>query len=204
MNIVTISASPTEKSRSGFLVQELERDIRATGKNIAIESWNLGDFDPRALVYTDFSDHRIAKFQASISKADAVIFATPVYKASYSGGLKLLLDIIPENGLKDKVALTVATGGTNAHLLVLDYILKPVLSVLGSRIQLSGIYVSDYDLKKDSLNNYTLTDALDTRLKNTTRELLELIEEKANTKEKNQSKLSSYSDAVAKHSLVYY
>lgn len=203
MNIVTVSASPNEKSRSGFLVQELERDIRMKRKNIVIESWNLGDFEPAALVYTNFKDQNIIDFQESISKADAVIFATPVYKASYSGGLKLLLDIIPENGLKNKVALTLATGGTNAHLLVLDYILKPVLSVLGSRTQLPGIYVSDNNLKKDSLNHYTLTDVLDIRLKNTTSELLELIEEKARIKESNQSELSSYSKSDVKHSLVY-
>jgi hypothetical protein len=53
-----------------------------------------------------------------------------VYKASFSGALKTLLDLFPERALEGKVVLPFATGGTIAHMLAVDYALKPVLSAL--------------------------------------------------------------------------
>lgn len=174
MNIVTVAASPAEQSRSIFLLRRLESILKDAGAQV--KSWTLDDFDPAALVYTRFDDPGIKAFQQSIREADAVVFATPVYKAAYSGGLKLLLDVIPEQGLKSKLALSLATGGSNAHLLVLDYVLKPVLATLGSRSQLPGVYVGDQDLKKDGYGSYQLTEALQQRLALAAEELVEVLE----------------------------
>jgi FMN reductase len=41
------------------------------------------------------------------------------------------------------VVLPIATGGSSAHLLSIDYALKPVLSALGSNYILGGIYILD-------------------------------------------------------------
>ncbi|MFK7159676.1 NADPH-dependent FMN reductase [Marinospirillum sp. MEB164] len=174
MNIVTIAASPAEQSRSIFLLRKLESILKDAGTQV--KSWTLDDFDPSALVYTQFDNPSIKAFQQSIREADAVVFATPVYKAAYSGGLKLLLDVIPEQGLKNKLALSLATGGSNAHLLVLDYVLKPVLATLGSRSQLPGVYVSDQDLKKDGYGSYQLSEALQQRLALAAEEVLESLD----------------------------
>ncbi|MBE0507556.1 MAG: NADPH-dependent FMN reductase [Marinospirillum sp.] len=174
MNIVTVAASPAEQSRSIFLLRKLESFLKDAGAQV--QSWTLDDFDPAALVYTRFEDSAIKAYQQSIREADVVVFATPVYKAAYSGGLKLLLDVIPEQGLKSKAVLSLATGGSNAHLLVLDYVLKPVVANLGARVQLPGIYVGDQDLKKDGHGSYQLTEALQQRLSLAAEELVELLE----------------------------
>ena len=57
-----------------------------------------------------------------------VIVATPIYKAAYSGLLKVFLDLLPAEALRGKTVLPLASGGSVAHLLALDYALKPVLS----------------------------------------------------------------------------
>ena len=75
---------------------------------------------------------------AVVEAADAVIVATPVYKASYSGVLKLFLDLIPQEGLRGKLTLPLVIGGSIAHLLAIDYALKPVLAALGGRHILGG------------------------------------------------------------------
>ncbi len=62
----------------------------------------------------------------------AVVVATPIYKAAYTGGLKALFDILPQSALRGKTVLPLATGGSPAHLLAIDYALKPVLSALGA------------------------------------------------------------------------
>jgi FMN reductase len=73
--------------------------------------------------------------------------ATPVYKAAYTGALKALLDILPPQALRNKTVLPIATGGSPAHLLVLDYALKPVLGALGASDILQGVYVTDGQLQ---------------------------------------------------------
>jgi FMN reductase len=73
--------------------------------------------------------------------------ATPIYKAAYTGLLKAFLDLLPQGAFANKVVLPIATGGTIAHLLAIDYALKPVLSELKARHILGGIYVIDKQLQ---------------------------------------------------------
>ncbi|MGA0423628.1 NAD(P)H-dependent oxidoreductase [Escherichia coli] len=69
-------------------------------------------------------------FTEQLQQADGLIVATPAPNAACSGALKTLLDLLPERALQGKVVLPLATGGTVAHLLAVDYALKPVLSAL--------------------------------------------------------------------------
>jgi FMN reductase len=69
--------------------------------------------------------------------------ATPVYKASYSGLLKSWLDLMPQFGLTGKAVLPLATGGSAAHALALDYALRPVLTSMDARHVVNGFLVLD-------------------------------------------------------------
>ena len=73
--------------------------------------------------------------------ADAVVVTTPVYKAAYSGLLKAFLDVLPQFALRDKVVLPLATGGTPAHVLAIDYALRPVLASLAPSAITPGWFV---------------------------------------------------------------
>ncbi len=57
-----------------------------------------------------------------------MVIGTPVYKAAYSGLLKSLLDLLPQYALAGKTVLPLATGGSTAHVLAIDYALRPVLA----------------------------------------------------------------------------
>lgn len=63
------------------------------------------------------------------------------------------LDLLPQKGFVNKVILPVASGGTIAPLLALEYAFKPVFSVLGSREIINGVYIVDSDISsyKDQL-----------------------------------------------------
>ena len=78
-----------------------------------------------------------------IANADGLVIATPVYKASFSGALKTVLDLLPERALAHKIVLPMATGGSIAHMLAVDYALKPVLSALKAQELLHGIFAED-------------------------------------------------------------
>jgi FMN reductase len=78
-----------------------------------------------------------------VHRASALVIATPVYKAAYSGVLKVFLDLLPQTAFKDKLVLPLATGGSPNHMLALDYALRPVLQSLGARHILPGVYATD-------------------------------------------------------------
>ena len=79
---------------------------------------------------------------------DRLLVATPIYKAAYSGLLKLFLDLLPTDGLRGKTVLPLATGGTVAHVLAIDYGLRPVLQSLGARHVLQGLFILDKQLTR--------------------------------------------------------
>jgi FMN reductase len=81
-----------------------------------------------------------------VAQADVVLVATPIYKAAYSGLLKVFLDLLPSDGLRGKQVLALATGGSASHLLAIDYSLKPVLNALGARHLLDAVYATENQL----------------------------------------------------------
>ncbi len=80
---------------------------------------------------------------ARVAAADGIVVATPVYKAAYSGLLKTFLDMLPQFALRGKVVLPLATGGSIAHVLAIDYALRPVLSSLDPLHVVNGLFVLD-------------------------------------------------------------
>jgi FMN reductase len=144
MSVLTIAGSPARQSRSTALLEHLSELLEAWG--IATRAVRLRDLPADDLIEGRIQSPAARIVRAKVDVAQAIIVATPVYKASLSGGLKALLDLLPENAFAGKTVLPVATGGSNAHLLVLEYGLKPVLSALGARHILSGIYATDEDV----------------------------------------------------------
>ncbi len=74
------------------------------------------------------------------------MIGTPVYKAAYAGLLKSLLDLLPQYALTGKTVLPLATGGSTAHVLAIDYALRPVLSSMGASHIVQGWFTVDKDI----------------------------------------------------------
>ncbi|WP_432723492.1 NADPH-dependent FMN reductase [Jeongeupia wiesaeckerbachi] len=142
--IVTLSGSPSAKSRSHGLLTRASRLLESYG--ITIRAFTLGDFDAETLLYGKFDDPAVIAFQKAVADADGLIVATPVYKAAYSGALKLLLDLLPERALHHHAVLPLATGGSPSHMLAVDYALQPVLTSLKARHIVGGIYATEREL----------------------------------------------------------
>ena len=152
MNIVGISGSPALRSRSNWLLQLAQTRLEGVARrndSIAVRA-----LDPTALLSADVNAASVREAVDRIAAADLVIVATPIYKAAYSGLLKLFLDLLPQEGLRGKTVLPLATGGSLAHLLALDYALKPVLSALGARDILDGVFATDPQLVAHESGGY--------------------------------------------------
>lgn len=150
--IALISGSPAKISRSALLLDEAGRRLARAGHQLLrIE---VRELPPAALLAADANNEAIARCLAGVTASDAVLIATPVYKASYSGLLKIFLDLLPQKALDGKPVLPIATGGSLAHLLSLDYALKPVLAALGAAHTLPNIFGTDQDIVKAEDGSY--------------------------------------------------
>ncbi|MNR44802.1 FMN reductase (NADPH) [compost metagenome] len=96
--------------------------------------------------------------------------------------MKTFLDLIPEKGLAGKILLPLFMGGSLAHLLTMDYALKPVLSVLGARHILGGVYAVDSQAVRGDQGVVELAGELKLRLDAVLAELAEEIAHKAGRK----------------------
>jgi len=169
--IVIISGSPTPGSRLNGVIQRVENNWAKKG--LGIGHIRVADLPAEALLHANFKNEAILAALAQVEAASAVVIASPVYKASYTGILKAFLDLLPQTGLKGKITLPLFIGGTIAHLLSLDYALKPVLSVLGSRNILGGVFAIDQWVQRLDDGGFELSEELSERLDRASDELAE-------------------------------
>ena len=73
--------------------------------------------------------------------ADCVIFASPVYRGSYTGALKNLLDHLPIESLMGKPVGIIAMGATAHHFLGVDWHLRDVLAWFGAFVVPTSVYL---------------------------------------------------------------
>jgi FMN reductase len=147
MPLLLIAASPSPRSRSGALLAAAGERLQHLG--LVPQTLRLRELPAQALLQADGSHPALRDALDAVAQARVVVLSTPIYKASYSGLLKVFLDLLPQDGLKDKTVWSLATGGSIAHLLALDYALLPVLSSLGARAQIDSIYATDSQLQRD-------------------------------------------------------
>lgn len=164
MLVVTIGGSPSPRSRTGLLLDQACRWLEQRG--IERVHFDVHQFDPAELLLARFDSPAIRHFSEQVSHADGLIVGTPVYKASFAGALKVLLDLLPERALAHKVVLPIATGGTHAHMLAVDYALKPVLAALKAQETLQGVFATDSLIQYSEPPQFeeTLLDRLDEAL----------------------------------------
>ena len=141
MRVITLAGSPRFPSRSTSLLTYSQHILESHG--IEVIPWNIQHFEPDDLIQARFDAPAISLFKEDLASASGIVIATPVYKASYSGVLKTVLDLLPERALENKVVLPLATAGSQAHMLAIDYALKPVLSTLKARDVLQGVFADD-------------------------------------------------------------
>ena len=162
MSVLLIAASPTQPSRSAALLDAVGQRLQARGAHTELLS--LRELEPRALLLADTRHPNIAQAVAQVASAQVVVVATPVYKAAYSGLLKVFLDLLAQTALQGKTVLPLATGGSPHHMLALDYALRPVLQSLGAKHILPGIYASDAQITSTAQGSYTIGTDIAARL----------------------------------------
>src|SRR5215468_3360263 len=121
--------------------------------DIAVEVLNLAETpietcDGRLLAaYGDATRRAVGQ----IAAAAAVLMGVPVYRASFPGVLKNLLDIVPVEALQGKPVGIVAMGGSPHHYLAVDTQLRQVLGWFGALVAPTSVYVTGSDFRDGKL-----------------------------------------------------
>ncbi|MBD2691196.1 NADPH-dependent FMN reductase [Anabaena catenula] len=171
--ILAIAGSPSHPSKSYGLLEYATQFISQQGLETDIIS--VRDLPAEDLVYGRYNSAALEKPKALLEQASGVIIATPIYKAAYTGVLKAFLDLLPQKALTGKIILPLATGGTIAHLLSIEYALKPVLGELGARHILSTVYAVDKQIQIQADASLQLDEEIEQRLQEVLIEFVQAV-----------------------------
>ncbi|MFD1851472.1 NADPH-dependent FMN reductase [Oceanobacillus bengalensis] len=150
--VVIISGSPNVFSGSEQVLKFLGKLL--SEKGVSITHISIKNVPLEDLFAGNFNSPAIKNITALIEKANGVIVGSPVYKGAYSGVLKALIDVLPQDVFKHTPVLPIMTGGSPSHLLAVEYTLKPVLATLKAH-NLKGLYMLDEQIDKQSKNPIT-------------------------------------------------
>lgn len=143
--VLSVSGSPSAHSRTSRLLRHLGGQLTSQGHTVV--PLEVRTLPSAALLGADTGHPAIVRVGELFEQADGIVIGTPIYKAAYSGLLKSLLDLLPQHALAGKTVLPLATGGSAAHVLALDYALRPVLSSMGAAHIVQGWFVLDRHLE---------------------------------------------------------
>jgi FMN reductase len=150
-SIVIINAGVSDPSSTRLLADRIAQKtidtLRAAGLAATIRSIDLG---PLAVDITQglVSGRPGEKVQAVIeqlARADAVVAATPVYKAGISGLFKSFADLIDNDLLIAKPVILAATGGSARHAMIVDDHLRPLFAFLRAMPVPTSLYAAPED-----------------------------------------------------------
>ncbi|MDM0073591.1 NADPH-dependent FMN reductase [Variovorax sp. J2P1-59] len=162
MTVLLIAGSPSAPSRSAVLLDAVA--ARLAERKVPVDRLAIRELAAHALLLGEASNPSVQQAVEQVQRADVIVIATPVYKAAYSGVLKVFLDLLPQSALKGKTVLPLATGGSPHHMLALDYALRPVLQSLAARHILPGVYATDGQVTLQPEGAYQLQAELSQRL----------------------------------------
>ena len=161
--LIAIVGSVTPPGRLLNATRWLLDSARASRQELEIELINLAD---KKVAFADgrppeqYKDDT-AGIIASVRAADSVIIASPVYRGSFTGALKNLLDHLPLESLAGKPVGIIAMGATQHHFLGVDWHLRDVLAWFGALLVPTSVYLASSDFVDGQLGESAKQDLKD-------------------------------------------
>jgi FMN reductase len=137
LSVAVVVGNPKARSRTYLAAHLVAERLAGHPPDMSLDLTDLG---PALL---DWSDPGVAELVTAVQASDLVIFASPTYKAAYTGLLKLFLDRFGTGSLAGVTAVPLMLGGHWKHALAADLLLKPVLVELGATCPTAGLFLLD-------------------------------------------------------------
>ena len=138
MSVTVVVGNPKPASRTRDAATLVATALTGRTPDSVVDVVDLG---PGLL---GWGDPGVAEAVRTAAGSALLVVASPTFKATYTGLLKLFLDqFATAEGLAGVVAVPVMLGAGPAHALAPELLLKPVLVELGATCPTPGLYLSD-------------------------------------------------------------
>ncbi|GHG94178.1 NAD(P)H-dependent oxidoreductase [Pseudodonghicola xiamenensis] len=160
LNLFAFSGSHSSNSKTAILIDAVVEEIART-LPIRVTSANIAPFmdNPLGQRRKDLPETARAILDG-IENADLLVMGSPVYKGSYSGAFKHVIDMIEPEGLLHKPVLLCAAGGGQRHALMVEHQLRPLFGFFGAASAPIAIYASAADFTEDKITDPALQDRI--------------------------------------------
>ena len=121
--IVAVNGGLGDPSSTRLLVDRIAEAVQRRLRSAQVEVIDLRDLavDIGASMTTGFAAGAVRDAVTAVESADALIVASPVFNASYSGLFKSFFDLVDVDAMAGKPVLIGATGGSPRHSICLLY-----------------------------------------------------------------------------------
>ncbi|MGB3027672.1 CE1759 family FMN reductase [Paradevosia shaoguanensis] len=151
IRLVVINAGVSDPSSTRMLADRIAQKSldRLSAAGFAT-SLSIIDLAPLAVdiakaIVAGFPGEKVQAAIDTLARADAVIAATPVYKAGISGLFKSFIDLIDNDLLIAKPVVLAATAGTARHAMVGDEQMRPLFAFLRAMTMPTSVFAAPED-----------------------------------------------------------
>lgn len=155
--ILIISAGASDQSSTTMLAERIGREVNRVFEREQtpvtiqlVELRNLAS-DLGAAMATGTISEDLQEVLDRVGRADGVIAASPVYKASYSGLFKAFFDVLDDDALLATPTILAATAGTPRHSLVADDLMRPLFAFMRALAVPTSVFAATEDWSTSSL-----------------------------------------------------
>jgi FMN reductase len=145
VSVAVVCGNPKPKSRTLEAALFVAERLCGAPADLVLD---LVDMGPRLLTWGDPS---VSAAVESVCRSEIAIFASPTYKGTYTGLLKLFLDQFPSDSLANTTAFPLMLGAAMGHAMAPDLLLKPVLVELGASCPARGLYLLETDYTSEAV-----------------------------------------------------
>jgi FMN reductase len=135
VTVTVVVGNPKPSSRTRLAALRVAEQLTGHPADVVLD---LATFGAGLL---DWQDAAVTEAIDQVLASDLIVVASPTYKGSYSGLLKLFLDRFGAGALAGTSAIPLMLGGSWKHALAPEVFLKPVLNEIGASTPTAGLYL---------------------------------------------------------------
>jgi len=142
---VVVVGNPKPMSRTRAAAELVAEKLTGSAPTYVIDVVDLG------VGLLGWGDPKVAEAKEIVKSADSLVVASPTFKATYTGLLKLFLDQFGQGELGQVTTFPLMLGGSYMHGLAPELTLRPVLVEIGASCPAPSLYLldSDYETSPD-------------------------------------------------------
>lgn len=151
VRLIVINAGVSDPSSTRLLADRIAQksfeQLEAAGLRPTLSVIDLAPLagDIAKAIVAGFPDAALAEVLEKLAGADAVIAATPVYKAGLSGLFKSFIDLMDNDLLIARPMILAATAGSARHAMVVDDQMRPLFAFMRALPVPTGIFAAPED-----------------------------------------------------------